>query len=541
MSTAVARAEAAARAAVADALDRLHEHPRHLVLGSFVAGLLANRLEPSAIVLLALAAAALAGRAGVAAFAVAAVLAGALGGQARLAALDRSVLRPLRGATVVAEAVMLEQPRPVQHGATVLVELRGLAVAGGGGAAPPAAGEAEGRVSPPAAGAGGVQRAGAGSPVLPNGTVLALVPRAAGERVMVRVRTATPWPAVATGAIVRLRGRMRPLGPFEQHYARKGAHAAVSLDAAEATGHRRGGVWRLVDDVRGRAEVALARGLAKPQAALLRGMVLGQDEALDDRARDEFRASGLSHILAASGQNVALLLALALPLLTLAGIGLRPRLTVALGLIALYVPLAGGGPSIQRAGVMGAATTVAALAGRPASRWYALLLAAAATLLLNPRASGDPGWQLSFAAVVAIALATAALSARLRRRRVPAPVADALAMSCAATLGTAPLLAFHFEQLSVVSLPANAIAAPAIAPVMWLGMLAAAVGQLAPALALPLNLLNAFLLGFVGAVARTAAELPYAMVAVSLPGPQALVGAYLLVAGVVVLLRRRGP
>jgi competence protein ComEC len=357
---------------------------------------------------------------------------------------------------------------------------------------------------------------------------------------MVRVGSSTPWPQAPTGAVVQLRGRLRALGPFERHYARKGAHAAVTLELAAATGGRRGGPWRLVDAVRGRAERALSTALPARQAALLRGMVLGQDEALDERTRDEFRASGLAHILAASGQNVALLLALALPLLTLAGLRLRPRLAVALALIALYVPLAGAGPSIQRAGVMGAATTVAALAGRPASRWYALLLAAAATLLLNPRASGDPGWQLSFAAVVSIALATAPLSARLRRRRVPAPVADAVAIAFAATLGTAPLLAFHFEQFSAVSLPANLLAAPAIAPVMWLGMLAAAVGQLAPELATPLNALNLHLLAFVGAVARTTAGLPGATAAVRIPGEAALAGVYLVVAGVLALVRRPG-
>ena len=75
-----------------------------------------------------------------------------------------------------------------------------------------------------------------------------------------------------------------------------------------------------------------------------------------------------------------------------------------LALIALYVPVTGAGPSIQRAGVMGAAGMVAGLAGTPRSRWYALLLAAAATLGVNPRASADVGWQLSFAAVVGILL-----------------------------------------------------------------------------------------------------------------------------------------
>src|SRR5947208_16390246 len=105
-----------------------------------------------------------------------------------------------------------------------------------------------------------------------------------------------------------------------------------------------------------------------------------------------------------------LLAALALPLLAALGLGLRARLSGALLLVAAYVPLAGAGPSIQRAGVMGAAGLLAALAGRPSSRAYALLLAATVTLVVNPRSAGDPGWQLSFAAVVAIL----ALARRLR-------------------------------------------------------------------------------------------------------------------------------
>jgi competence protein ComEC len=95
-------------------------------------------------------------------------------------------------------------------------------------------------------------------------------------------------------------------------------------------------------------------------------------------------------------------------------------------------------------------------------------------------------------------------------RRIPAPLADATAMSAAATLGTAPLLALHFHQLSVVGIPANLLAGPAIAPITWLGMLAAALGQLSPQLATPLNALNAYLLGYVGAVAHVAAGLPHA-------------------------------
>ena len=69
---------------------------------------------------------------------------------------------------------------------------------------------------------------------------------------------------------------------------------------------------------------------------------------------EDFRRSGLSHLLAVSGQNVALLALLAMPLLAALGMPLRVRLVWILGAIAVYVPLAGAGPSILRAGVMGA-------------------------------------------------------------------------------------------------------------------------------------------------------------------------------------------
>jgi competence protein ComEC len=177
----------------------------------------------------------------------------------------------------------------------------------------------------------------------------------------------------------------------------------------------------------------------------------------------------------------------------LAGVGLRTRITALALLIAVYVPLAGAGPSLQRAGVMGLAGLAAMAASRPASRWYALLLAAAATLAWNPRAWSDPGWQLSFAAVAGILTLGVPLQRGLRRalaefdlrRRAPRlrrallhALADGVAITLAATLATAPLLAHHFGSVPLAGLPANLLALPAVAPAMWLGMLKAALGQL---------------------------------------------------------------
>lgn len=293
-----------------------------------------------------------------------------------------------------------------------------------------------------------------------------------GEPVLLRLPSGV---TARTGDRLSVTGTLLRPSPFA---ARRGAHAELRATRVASAG-RRGGAAGFVDGVRRRAEAALARGgLPAAPAGLLRGMVLGDDSALPADLRDAFRTAGLSHLVAASGTNVVLLATLALGLGAAIGLGLSGRAWLALGLVALYVPLAGAGPSIQRAGLMGVVTLVAVLAGRPGSRWYALGLAAAATLLFEPRAVGDPGWQLSFAAVVAIGLLAPRWRAALRERRVPGALADVVAMTAAASIATAPIVAAHFDRASLVSLPVNVLAAPLVAPIMWLGVVAAALGQL---------------------------------------------------------------
>jgi len=473
------------------ALAALRGHPRHLVLAGLVVGLLNGPVGFELAAAAAALAAALAGNPKLALLAVLAVMGGAALADARVRTIDATALRPLVGRDLVARATALDRPRITASGArSVHVRLE----------------HGPGR----------------------------------GERLRVRLRGRVRWPAVAPGARVVVRGRLAELARFEAFERRRGVHAALELRVAMPTGGRRGGVAGAVDRIRARAEDGLAAGLGSAEAGLLRGMVLGQDEAIAEPVRDRFRASGLAHLLAVSGQNVMLLAALALPLVSLLGLGHRARLAAVLLLIAVYVPLAGGGPSIQRAGVMGAAGLVAAMAGRPASRWYALLLAAAVTLAINPYAAAEPGWQLSFAAVVALLAWAPRLRDALRARRLPGAVADVGAITLAATAGTLPLLALHFEQVSLVSVPANLLAAPAVAPLMWLGMVAAAVGQVsAPAAAL-VNGLNLFCLGFIEWVAAVAAAVPHATVPAH-AGLGAVVAAYAALALGVHVRRARAP
>ncbi len=296
------------------------------------------------------------------------------------------------------------------------------------------------------------------------------------------------------------------------------------------------------DQIRERASAGLGEGMPSREAELARGFVLGDDERIDEKTKEEFRRSGLSHLLAVSGENVTLLALLAMPLLGGLGIPLRERLIWVLGLIAVYVPVAGAGPSIQRAGVMGAVGLLATLGGRRASRLYALALAAMVTLAVDPGVAGDIGWQLSFAAVLGILLLATPLRRAFVARFGKSPwrraLAEGLAVTIAATLATAPLIAFHFETLSTTTLFANVLAMPAVAPAMWLGMCSAGLAQV-PGMPLePLNVLNSLLLAYVAQVASWCAAPGWAEVRVHLDagglvasylgmGGLALVGLYL--------------
>jgi competence protein ComEC len=444
---------------VSSVAEALRGHPRHLLAGALVAGLGIGWRSPLALaaVLLATAGLAVATRFGAPLLLalVAAVVLGALFADARLSTLDRTQLTGLIGHAVRGEVVFTQAPRAGSFGWSALGRLR-------------------------------------------------------GEPVLVRGNDRPPQ--LAAGEIATVFGSLRPLGEGDGWLAAQHVRAILKPNSLQISARQRGGLAGFVDRVRWRATGALSAQLPPAQAGLLRGMTLGDDSAMPTELRNAMRRSGLGHLVAASGANVALLILLVFALGAALAAPRSARLVFALFAIALYVPLAGSGASIQRAGVMGAAVLVAAIASRPSSRWYALLLAAIVTLALDPLAAEQPGWQLSFAAVAAIGALAGPLRERLDARRVPALISEPVALTAAATLGSAPVAAAAFGTLSLVSLPANLAAALIVAPVTWLGMVAALVGQLSAPLAAPLTWLAYWPLSAIIAIARFSASLPAAQV-----------------------------
>jgi competence protein ComEC len=345
------------------------------------------------------------------------------------------------------------------------------------------------------------------------------------------------------GARLELRGRLRQPRPASHGFdertwlRRHGVHVVVEAHDWRAVG-RRGGVGGYADRVRGWLAGSIAPGLGGERRAVLEGIVLGEDEGLTDGLRTSFRSSGLYHLLAVSGQNVVFIAGGVLALAWLFGL---PRWLGELGALAgigSYVLAVGAQPSVIRAGIAGALGSLAWLSARPRDRWHFLLVGALILLAWNPYNLLDAGFQLSFAAVVAIFVAVPRLERTFEGYPIPRGLADAVAVSLACGVATAPILWLQFGRIPVYSVPANALAAPAVAPLLGLGFVTAAVTPLSPGVASTLAWLNGCLAAYLAGCARLVGGLPGATVS-SATGLAVLVALAAAVAALALRLRQK--
>ncbi len=233
-----------------------------------------------------------------------------------------------------------------------------------------------------------------------------------------------------------------------------------------------------------------------------------------------------------SGQNVAFIVAGVLGLAWLLGI---PRLAaegVALLSIGAYTLAVGWQPSVVRAAIAGGLASLAWLASRPRDRWHFMSVGALVLLAWNPMTLLDPGFQLSFAAVAAIFVGVPWLETRLEQ--LPGPVALprsvrlSLAVSVACGVVTAPVLWLDFQRVPVWSVLANAMAEPAVAPLLGLGLAAAVVSPVLPTAAAALSWLAGWPAAWIAFSARFVGQLPFA--SSSSPWMFVVVGGTVLVA-----------
>jgi competence protein ComEC len=285
-----------------------------------------------------------------------------------------------------------------------------------------------------------------------------------------------PPPAVR-GDLVRVQGVLAvPRDPgFLDALHHQGMAVRLQLDEFDRVGGSPRPFVRLTQVCRAFAGRTIARLFPPREAGLLLGLALGDASRLDPGVSRDFRATGLSHLLVVSGENVAMVLA---PMIALAA-ALRltrwPRFLVGVGTVGFFVVLTGAEPSVMRAGVMATMTLVGVLLGRPRST--ATILAAAVLVLLatDPWLVWSIGFQLSVAATAGMVALASPIADRLGRH-LPAAVALAAGTTMAAQAGVTPLLLFHFHQVPGVTVLANLAAFPAVAPALLLGIAASTLG-----------------------------------------------------------------
>jgi competence protein ComEC len=347
------------------------------------------------------------------------------------------------------------------------------------------------------------------------------------------------------GALVSLLAVVRlPPGPsngFDDraYLRRQGIHVVLKVDEWHDVG-RRGGIGGVGDRLRRWLRRASAPGLTGERRAVLEGVLLGDDNGLSPALQTSFRRSGLYHLLAVSGQNVVLLAGGVLGLGVLLG---APRAWGHVGTLAAigaYVLAVGPQASVIRAAVAGAAVSIAWLGGRERDPWHVLLVAAVVLLAWSPYTAFDPGFQLSFVAVLAIFIAAGRVTRVLEGYPVPRTLAMAVAISAVCSLATTPILWLQFGSVPLLGVIANALVEPAIGPLLGLALVTAAVDPVSPPLAATLAWANGWIAAYVAACARLIAAVPFAQA----NGPAAAlagIGALAFAASVWIHERRRAP
>ena len=212
---------------------------------------------------------------------------------------------------------------------------------------------------------------------------------------------------------------------------------------------------------------------------MLAGILLGIESGIPEDVAEAFIVTGTSHIIVISGFNFAIIAAL---LAAASGrwLGRWWGMIVALVGIVFYAVFVGGGAAVVRAAIMGGFALFASRIGRRQNGLNALAFIAALMALVNPNILWDVGFQLSFAATLGLVLYAEPLTGSFvsfssryihpeRAERLAGPVGEYFLFTLAAGLATLPVILYHFQRLSLISLVANPLILPAQPPVMILG------------------------------------------------------------------------
>ncbi len=277
---------------------------------------------------------------------------------------------------------------------------------------------------------------------------------------------------------------------YREYLARQGIGSLIAYPEIEIIASDQGSSLKSsLISIRADLEQSLESALPQPEASLSAGILLGSRQSLPRDLRNDMDATGTSHLVAVSGQNITILAASVIAALAWL-LGRRIACWAALLAVLAYAVFVGAEPSVIRAAIMGAIFIFSIAVGRQNSGWVALFVAAAGMTALDPQIAHDVSFQLSLAAVLGLVVLATPLRERieiildrspaLRHFPLSRPATDLLVMSLASIALTLPITAVNFHQVSIVAPLTNLFTVPAFVLVAATSGLVALAGLISP-------------------------------------------------------------
>lgn len=326
---------------------------------------------------------------------------------------------------------------------------------------------------------------------------------------------------------------------YTTYLAMDGIHAVMDIEQMESLGlTAEEPVQRMLWQSRMAFEAHISRIYPDPAASLLSGLLTGSRRGLPPALTEDFRTTGLSHIVAVSGSNITILLSVITGALFF--LPLKWRLLPSAIAIIIFTLFVGAEASVMRAAVMGILGLIALQAERLTNIRLTILWSAFFMLVWNPlQLWVDMGFQLSFLAVIGLAELTPLLTLALKKVPATAGLRDAFITTMAAQFTAMPWGAARFGALSLISPISNVIVAPLTPVAMFAGFGGVAAGMIWEPLGRIAGLPGLFALETVIALAQWTAKIPFASVQISWAGTAVITVYYIALVIAVIFIKKR--
>ena len=272
--------------------------------------------------------------------------------------------------------------------------------------------------------------------------------------------------------------------------------------------------------------------MPEPEAALLSGILLGNQSNLPFTFKKQLQATSTIHIVVVSGQNLTILAGFVMSLVTI--FGRRKTIILTLFVIVFYSLLTGFGVPVVRAAIMAGLTYIGKLMGREGTGWWILVLTGGLMLLYQPNWLLNISFQLSFLATLGVVVVAPIFSEALKM--IPKLLREDLAVTLAAQLLVLPVIAYNFGQVSLAGLLANSLVLWTVPLVMVSGLVALVVSLVSTFLGQVVGLIPGIMLAYFVTVVQLFSKIPGASFQIGETSTLMWIGYYLLLASLVWVL-----